>query len=259
MEIAASIGVVGLLYVGLFHTRINQWVVLIGAVVVSNVLHVVMGTAEGPLGWVSFAVLFVVAVVGLAARRMDSVIAELDDPVGDPAMVRADGVALVEHLERGGFERAPEGWLHFDRLGWDAIVMQNGTVNSFTISGDKGPLTELSTVLDDGHVVTTISSARDRVLPHVLRQCFPDQDIEVLLREHRLAVEWAETMGRRPQAIPMDELTDRILSEEREGGVHVRRSVAGSMVREVRRQHLDVGTIIDRPDVVARLHAGRRP
>ena len=257
MHVAVSIVVVGLLYLGLFHTGVNRWVVLVGALVLANVAHVLAPGAFPPLLLViEYLALFVVLAVGFTKRRLDAVADDLDDLSIDPSAVRADGVALSEHLEAAGFVRAPEGWMHFERHGWDAIAMQREATIAFMISGDRGPLIEFTSALDAGTMLLTVSRARDRLPSTMLRQCFPDADVDTLLREHERTVEWLRRSGHSARSVPLEELTDFILTEER-SVAGARSGVVGSIVRELRRQHLDVGTVIDRPDVLDRLRSLR--
>lgn len=258
MHVVVVVAVVALLYLGLFHTTINRWVILFAVVVISNVAHVAApGVVAPALLVVEYLALFVVLTVGFAKRKIDAVSHDLDELSVEPAAVRADGVALAEHLESVGFERAPEGWLHFERHGWDAIAMRRNDVNAFMVSGDRGPILELTSMLDDEGVLTTVSFARDRVPRWVLRQCFPDSDADTLLREHGRSLGWLRRAGRATTEVPLAELTERVLTEERDAASTIGRGIVGSMMRELRRQHLDVGTIVDRPDVLRRSRPAR--
>lgn len=258
MHVAVSIVVVGVMYVGLFHTSVNRWVVIVGTLVAASFAHAFASGTQGTVGLVAeYVILFLVVAVGLAKRNVDAIAEDLEDLSTDPAMVRADGVAVADHLEGAGFERSPEGWLHFERHGWDALALRDGPVNAFVVSGERGPLVEFTTVLDDDHVVMTVSRARHQVVPRILRQTFPDHDVDGLRREHDRALGWSRRMARTPVEVPLGELTERMLTEEREAGSRARKSVAGSLVRELRGQHLDSGTIVDRPDAVRALQPRR--
>lgn len=253
MHVVVTVAVVGVLYLGLFHTRANRWVVLVGTLVASNVAHLVAPGVVPPLLLIGeYVALFLVLVVGFAKRKIDAVSQDLDDLSVEPAAVRADGVALADHLESVGFERAPEGWLHFERHGWDALALRRDGVNAFMVSGDRGPILEFTSMLDDDGVLATVSHARDRVPRWVLRQCFPDRDADTLLREHGRSLEWLRRNGRSTVEVPLAELTEHVLTEERDAASTIGRGIVGSLVRELRKQHLDLGTIVDRPDVLRR-------
>lgn len=258
MHYSITIVVVALLYVGLFHTRVNPWPALIAPLALAAVAHVVAPGSQSGVGLVvEYLALFLVGSIGLATRTIDSVADDLDRLESDPAAIRADGASLADHLGRLGFERAPEGWMHFPRLGWDALAMKRGNVNVFMVSGTRGPAIEFTTLLDDDRIVTTVGTARDRVAPHVLRQCFPDLDVDRLLDEHERSVSWVTSTGRRSQEISLDGLMDHLLQDERNAATTVRRRIGGSMLRELRKTHLDVGTIIERPDVIDQLGTRR--
>lgn len=258
MHLAVTVAVVGVLYVGLFHTRANRWAVLVGALVASNVAHLVVPGVVPPLLLVGeYLALFIVLVVGFAKRKIDAVAQDLGDLRVEPTAVRADGVALADHLESAGFERAPEGWLHFEQHGWDALALRRDSVNAFMVSGDRGPILEFTSVLDDDGVLTTASVARDRVPRWVLRQCFPEGDTDTLLREHGRSLEWLRRNGRDAVEVPLADLTEHVLTEERDAASTISRGIVGSLVRDLRKQHLDVGSIIDRPEVLRRTRPQR--
>ncbi|MDE0805130.1 MAG: hypothetical protein OSA99_17625, partial [Acidimicrobiales bacterium] len=245
MHVVVAIVVVGLLYLGLFHTTINRWVVVITAVVASNVAHLAAGVVPPLLLVAEYFAMFLVLAVGFATRTIDDVVHDLEDLHVDPAAVRADGVMLAEHLESEGFTRAPEGWLHFERHGWDAIALRRDATVAFMVSGDRGPLIEFTSTLEDGRVLMTVPRARDRVPKSVLRQCFPDADVDTLLREHATALDWLRRNGCTAATIEMDDLTEHALGAER-AHAGARGGPVGSMIRELRRQHLDVGSVVNR-------------
>lgn len=258
MHFAITLVVVALLYLGLFHTRVNKWAALIVPLVVAAVAHAVAPGAQSGIGLViEYLALFLVGSIGLATRTIDSVADDLDRLEADPAAIRADGAALADHLRRLGFEPTPERWMHFPRLGWDSLAMKRGAVNLFMVSGEKGPAIEFTTRFDDGRTAMTVATARDQVAPHFLRQCFPDEGVDRLLAEHERAVSWLTSRGHRPHEIALNELSDHLLGEERNAATTVRRRIGGSMLREVRKTNLDVGSIVGRSDVVERLDPGR--
>lgn len=254
MHFVVSVLVVALLYLGLFHTRINRWVVIVGVLVLGNIGHVVAAGAQSTIGLVAeFVALFAVTVIGLAKRNIDGVFDGLDDKQSDPTSLHADGVAVAARFESLGFTPADDGWQHFPRLGWDGLAMRRDVTNVYIVSGDKGPMFEFVSFLRDGQTVTTVSKATHAVAPDILRQCFPGASLDTLLDEHERAVAWVRRAGRVPEEIALDRLTERMLAGEHESSARARRGVGGAVFRELRKQHLDVGSIIHRPDAVAAL------
>ncbi len=235
----------------LTRTRINTWAILIGVVAFHGVVTVVVGGPASSLEiLVALGAMFVSFTVASAIRTVESVGTDLDDLRTDPAMLRADGVRLAEHLTSLGFEATPEGWLHLDGRGWDSLTLRRGVVNVLMVSGDHGPQMELTTFFDDGRVLTTVQSARDHVADHVLRQCFVDADVEVRVTEHERSIDWVTGTSRSALEIPLADLTDHMLSAERDHIGQLRSGIVGSMMRELRQQHLDLGSVINRADVV---------
>ncbi len=256
MHFLVSVLVFTIVYVGLLHTRVNRWAVIVVAVAISNVGHLAVGT-QTTIGLViEFVVLFLITVVGFAKRNIDSTVDGIAHAESDPTTLRADGVAVANHLESLGFEAAVDGWQHFPRLGWDGLAMRRGATNTFIVSGDRGPMFELATFLDDGHTIATVAKSTLAVAPEVLRQCFPSAPLDQLLVEHERSVEWAHGLGRTPEVLALDTLMTRMLETEHRGAPHARRGAGGAVLRELRKQHLDVGSIIGRDDAVEAL---RRP
>lgn len=255
MHFLVSVLVVSVAYVGLLHTRANRWAVIVIAVVTSNVGHLAVGTQTTIGLVVEFSVLFLITVVGFAKRNIDSTVDGISHAESDPTTLRADGVELAQHLESLGFDAAVEGWQRFPRLGWDGLAMRRRSTNIFIVSGDRGPMFEFATFLDNGHTIVTVSKSTLAVASEVLRQCFPSAPLEQLLVEHERSVEWAEGLGRTPEVVALDTLMTRMLEEEHRGAPRARRSTGGAVLRELRKQHLDVGSIIGRSDVDEELRA----
>ncbi len=253
MHFLVTVFVIAVAYVGLLHTRVNRWAVIVIAVVISNVGHLAVG-AQTTIGLIAeFSMLFLITVVGFAKRNIDSTVDGISHAESDPTTLRADGVAIAQHLESLGFEAAVEGWQHFPRLGWDGLAMRRGTTNTFIVSGDRGPMFELATFLDDGYTIATVTKSTLAVAPEVLRQCFPSAPLDQLLMEHERSVEWAQGLGRTPEALTLDTLMTRMLETEHQGAPHARRGAGGAVLRELRKKHLDIGSIIRRSDAVEAL------
>ena len=79
MHFAITLVVVALLYLGLFHTRVNKWAALILPLVFAAIAHALAPGAQSGIGLVvEYLALFLVGSIGLATRTIDSVADDLD-------------------------------------------------------------------------------------------------------------------------------------------------------------------------------------
>ena len=106
MHYSITIVVVALLYVGLFHTRVNPWVALIAPLALAAVAHAVAPGSQSGVGLVvEYLALFLVGSIGLATRTIDSVADDLDrSPVfeTDPGVTGVDAADYQKYCELGG-------------------------------------------------------------------------------------------------------------------------------------------------------------
>jgi hypothetical protein len=250
---ACSLG----LHVLLARTSVNQWLAFGFTIPLFAVAGALAGAPSLPEQGLAVIVLFVAFSTGLAVRMMRQIVGALDDLSDGPGYLRADAVELVAELESLGFVPAPEGWHHVESQGWDLLAVAREHVTGLVVSGDAGPAMEFDSFLDNGRVLVTCSSGRDRTRPHVVRQVFPDATVVELLAEHQVGLELAESNGLVAATVSPSEVDALMLNEERAHGRSVLQrgalAIFGSLWRESRRAHLDLGSIADRPDAVAEL------
>lgn len=252
---ACSLG----LHVLLVRTSVNRWLAFGLMIPVFAIAGALAGAPSLPEQGVALLVIFVAFVTGLALRTMRQIVSALDELSEGPAYLRTDAVELLAELHGLGFMSAPEGWHHVESQGWDLLAVVREHIAGLIVSGDAGPTLELDTFLDNGRVLVSCTSGRDRVRPHVVRQVFPDATVVELLAEHQVAVHLAQANGVEAATVAPSEVDEVILQEERAHGRSVLQrgalGIFGSVWRESRRAHLDLGSVVDRPDAAAELVA----
>lgn len=257
MHLLAMVVVAVLVHVALVRVRVGLVPLVAASVLVVAVVGVVVRPSSLLENGLGAAAVLLAALTGVVRRQTRIVVEALAHATWHPSSAHDSGDEFVRALQEHGFAIADDGWARAEGIDWSLVALQRGPVRALVVSGAHGPTMEASTVLDNGRVLLTAPSARDRVAPHVVRQCFPSTDALELVDEHELALEAAVSAGRLPVARRFDDLTATALAEEVAHGQQLLQggivAALGSLWRELTRTERDLGAVTERPDAWARL------
>ncbi|HEU5081756.1 MAG TPA: hypothetical protein VFU14_00310 [Acidimicrobiales bacterium] len=262
MHVLVSLAIAAVVHVGIVRSRLPLLVVA-GAGVLVLALAGALVRPDHLWQTVSGVVIvFVALVTAVQRRRIREVVDGLANLTWHPGAVPADGEALVRDLEVAGFQLADDGWARAGDLGWCVVALRRGPLRAFVVSGELGPMLDITTALDNGRLFVTTPSAMLRVGADVVRLCVPTDDPHELIARHEGVLVDVATSGRTPMVPDTERLTAEAVADEL---VQARAFLAGgvpaalvSVWRQLRGAHADTGPITQRPVDWARLVAEPR-